>query len=77
MLASALELLASGSELHCTGLHIGQLDLLDIADYIVFAIGFAMFVPFLTAQHSNAEDGNLKDGLLSNSASQLFCCLVL
>ena len=36
MLASAVELLASGSELHCTVLHICQLDLLGIADYIVF-----------------------------------------
>ena len=35
MLASAVELLASGSELHCIGSHIYQLDLLSMADYIV------------------------------------------
>ena len=40
MLASAVELLA------CTGSHICQLDLLDIADYTVFLIGFNTFVPF-------------------------------
>ena len=45
MLASAVELLASGSELHCTGSHICQLDLLAIADYIIFSIWFATFVP--------------------------------
>ena len=37
MLASAMELLASGLELHSTGSHIFELDLLGIADYIVFA----------------------------------------
>ena len=36
MLTSAVELLASGSELHCTSSHICQLDLLGNADYIVF-----------------------------------------
>ena len=35
MLASAVELLASGSKLHCTGSHICQLDILDIADFLV------------------------------------------
>ena len=40
-LPSAVDLLASGSELHCTGLHICQLDLLGIAVYIVFSIGFS------------------------------------
>ena len=30
------KIIASGSELHCTGLPICQLDLLGIADYIVF-----------------------------------------
>ena len=44
-----LDLRAGGEELHCTGLHICQLDLLGIADYIVFAIGFATFVPILGA----------------------------
>ena len=36
MLASALELLASVSELHCTGSHICHLDWLGMVDYIVF-----------------------------------------
>ena len=36
MLASPVEVLAVGSELHGIGLHICQLDLLGIADYIVF-----------------------------------------
>ena len=44
MLTIAVKLLASVLELHCTGLHICQLDLLGIADYIAFAIGFATFV---------------------------------
>ena len=36
MLGSAVELLASDSELHCTGLHICQLVLLGFANYIAF-----------------------------------------
>ena len=36
MLASIMELLASGSELHFTGSDVCQFDLLGIADYIVF-----------------------------------------
>ena len=43
MRASTVELQAKGEELHCTGVHICQLDLQGIADYRSFSIGFAMF----------------------------------
>ena len=60
MLASAVELLASGSELHCTGSHICQLELLGIADYIVFLIGFATFVSNTVRPSYYAQDRSLK-----------------
>ena len=41
MQASAVELRARGEELHCTGEHICQLDLQEIADYRSLPIGFA------------------------------------
>ena len=56
MLASALELLASGSELHCTGLRICQMNFIGLADYIAFVSDIATCANLKQSDMSHLND---------------------